>query len=83
MIALLIVVYLHIVIGEMVPKNLSFSIPDRAVLVQWDAVGVTPGRHFVDFGAAIQTQTASRFWPSGPGAPRSTLVLRGLPVSKA
>ena len=32
-IALLIVSYLHVVLGEMVPKNLSFSIPDRAVLV--------------------------------------------------
>jgi CBS domain containing-hemolysin-like protein len=31
--ALLIVSYLHVVFGEMVPKNLSFSIPDRAVLV--------------------------------------------------
>lgn len=32
-IALLIVVYLHIVIGEMVPKNLSLSTPERAALV--------------------------------------------------
>ena len=32
-IALLIVSFLHVVLGEMVPKNLSFSIPDRAVLV--------------------------------------------------
>jgi CBS domain containing-hemolysin-like protein len=32
-IALFIVSYLHVVFGEMVPKNLSFSIPDRAVLV--------------------------------------------------
>lgn len=31
--ALLIVSYLHVVFGEMVPKNLSFSIPDRAVLI--------------------------------------------------
>ncbi len=31
-IALLIVVYLHIVIGEMVPKNLSLSAPERAAL---------------------------------------------------
>lgn len=31
--ALLIVSYLHVVFGEMVPKNLSFSVPDRAVLV--------------------------------------------------
>ncbi|MBC7590106.1 MAG: HlyC/CorC family transporter [Salinibacterium sp.] len=32
-IALLIVSFLHVVLGEMVPKNLSFSLPDRAVLV--------------------------------------------------
>lgn len=31
--ALLIVSFLHVVLGEMVPKNLSFSIPDRAVLI--------------------------------------------------
>jgi CBS domain containing-hemolysin-like protein len=32
-VALLIVSYLHVVFGEMVPKNLSFSVPDRAVLL--------------------------------------------------
>ncbi|SDS31339.1 hemolysin family protein [Microterricola viridarii] len=32
-ITLLLVSYLHVVFGEMVPKNLSFSIPDRAVLI--------------------------------------------------
>ncbi len=32
-IALVVVSYLHVVFGEMVPKNLSFSIPDRAVLI--------------------------------------------------
>jgi len=32
-IALLLVSYLHVVLGEMVPKNLSFSLPDRAVLL--------------------------------------------------
>jgi CBS domain containing-hemolysin-like protein len=32
-IALLIVSYLHVVFGEMVPKNLAFSVPDRAVLM--------------------------------------------------
>ncbi|MFD1714125.1 hemolysin family protein [Amnibacterium flavum] len=32
-IALLVVSYLHVVIGEMVPKNISFSVPDRAVLL--------------------------------------------------
>lgn len=31
-ITLVLVSYLHVVFGEMVPKNLSFSIPDRAVL---------------------------------------------------
>ncbi|MGV8973533.1 MAG: CNNM domain-containing protein, partial [Rhodoglobus sp.] len=32
-IALLLVSFLHVVLGEMVPKNMSFSIPDRAVLI--------------------------------------------------
>lgn len=32
-IALLFVSYLHVVLGEMVPKNLSFSLPTRAVLL--------------------------------------------------
>lgn len=32
-ITLLIVSYLHVVFGEMVPKNASFSMPDRAVLL--------------------------------------------------
>ncbi|MCK6081463.1 hemolysin family protein [Microbacterium sp. EYE_5] len=32
-IALLLVSYLHVVFGEMVPKNLAFSLPDRAVLM--------------------------------------------------
>lgn len=32
-VALLIVSFLHVVLGEMVPKNLSFSLPDRAVLL--------------------------------------------------
>jgi CBS domain containing-hemolysin-like protein len=32
-ITLLLVSYLHVVIGEMVPKNISFSLPDRAVLL--------------------------------------------------
>lgn len=32
-IALLLVTYLHVVFGEMVPKNLSFSLPTRAVLI--------------------------------------------------
>lgn len=31
-IALIIVSFLHVVLGEMVPKNLSFSIPERAVM---------------------------------------------------
>ena len=32
-IALILVTYLHVVLGEMVPKNISFSVPDRAVLL--------------------------------------------------
>lgn len=32
-IALLIVTYLHVVLGEMVPKNAAFSVPDKAVLL--------------------------------------------------
>lgn len=32
-ITLVIVSYLHVVFGEMVPKNLAFSLPDRAVLL--------------------------------------------------
>jgi CBS domain containing-hemolysin-like protein len=32
-VALLVVVYLHVVFGEMVPKNLAVSGPDRAVLM--------------------------------------------------
>ncbi len=31
--ALLFVSYLHVVLGEMVPKNISFSLPDKAVLL--------------------------------------------------
>lgn len=32
-VALVLVSFLHVVFGEMVPKNLSFSVPDRAVLI--------------------------------------------------
>jgi CBS domain containing-hemolysin-like protein len=32
-ITLVIVTFLHVVFGEMVPKNLSFSMPDKAVLI--------------------------------------------------
>jgi CBS domain containing-hemolysin-like protein len=32
MIALVIVTYLHVVVGEMVPKNISFSVPTKAAL---------------------------------------------------
>jgi CBS domain containing-hemolysin-like protein len=32
-VALIIVSFLHVVVGEMVPKNISFSIPERAVLL--------------------------------------------------
>src|SRR3546814_1192349 len=48
-IALLLVSYLHVVIGEMVPKNLAFSLPDRAVLLLatplvWVSTAVIPIR---------------------------------------
>jgi CBS domain containing-hemolysin-like protein len=32
-VTLLIVSFLHVILGEMVPKNISFSLPDRAVLL--------------------------------------------------
>jgi CBS domain containing-hemolysin-like protein len=32
-VALLLVTFLHVVVGEMIPKNLSFSVPDRAALL--------------------------------------------------
>jgi len=32
-IALLVVTFLHVVIGEMVPKNIAFSVPERAALL--------------------------------------------------
>jgi CBS domain containing-hemolysin-like protein len=32
-IALVVVSFLHVVLGEMVPKNISFSVPDRSVLI--------------------------------------------------
>lgn len=32
-IAILIVTVLHVTVGEMVPKNIAFSVPDRAVLI--------------------------------------------------
>jgi CBS domain containing-hemolysin-like protein len=32
-VTLLIVSFLHVVLGEMVPKNISFSVPERAVLI--------------------------------------------------
>ncbi len=32
-VALMLVTFLHVVLGEMVPKNLSFSVPDRAALL--------------------------------------------------
>ncbi|MEV5072193.1 HlyC/CorC family transporter [Microbacterium sp. LMI12-1-1.1] len=32
-VALVLVSYLHVVFGEMVPKNLAFSVPDRSVLM--------------------------------------------------
>ena len=38
-VALVVVSYLHVVFGEMVPKNLSFTLPDRAVLLLATAAG--------------------------------------------
>jgi CBS domain containing-hemolysin-like protein len=32
-VALVLVTFLHVVFGEMVPKNLSFSVPVRAALL--------------------------------------------------
>ncbi len=32
-VALLVVSFLHVIFGEMVPKNISFSVPERAVLI--------------------------------------------------
>ena len=32
-VALVLVTFLHVVVGEMIPKNLSFSVPDRAALL--------------------------------------------------
>ena len=32
-ITLIVVSFLHVVLGEMVPKNISFSVPDRSVLI--------------------------------------------------
>ncbi|MDM4764148.1 hemolysin family protein [Galbitalea sp. SE-J8] len=32
-VSLVVVSFLHVVLGEMVPKNISFSVPDRAVLL--------------------------------------------------
>jgi hypothetical protein len=43
---------------------------DRAAFIDWDAARTGPP-HFVDFGAAVQTQTASRFLPAPPAPPMS------------
>ncbi|PZE69285.1 hypothetical protein DEJ27_08345 [Curtobacterium sp. MCPF17_018] len=32
-VALILVTFLHVVVGEMIPKNLAFSVPDRAALL--------------------------------------------------
>jgi hypothetical protein len=49
---------------------------ERAVRVDWDAQRAAIPR-FVDFGAALQTQSAARFVPDAP-APASTLQLTNL-----
>ena len=53
-IALLLVTFLHVVFGEMVPKNLAFSVPDRAALM------LAPPLVFVSrvFGPIIWTLNA-------------------------
>ena len=38
-IALVLVTYLHVVLGEMVPKNIAFSVPERAVAAAGAAAG--------------------------------------------
>ena len=43
-VALAIVVYLHVVLGEMVPKNLAVAGPDRAVLMVRPAARVDRAR---------------------------------------
>ncbi|PJI95234.1 hemolysin family protein [Luteimicrobium subarcticum] len=53
-IALAIVVYLHVVLGEMVPKNLAVSGPDRAVMLfgpplVWMARAVRPVIHALNW----------------------------------
>ena len=55
-VALLLVVYLHVVLGEMVPKNLAVAGPDRAVLLfgpplVWIARGVAPVIHALNWTA--------------------------------
>ena len=54
--ALLLVVYLHVVLGEMVPKNLAVAGPDRAVLLfgpplVWIARAVAPVIHVLNRAA--------------------------------
>jgi len=41
----------------------AVTLVDRAVFVNWDAARQGPP-HFVDFGAAVQTQAAARFVPA-------------------
>ncbi|WP_435300549.1 hemolysin family protein [Timonella sp. A28] len=74
-IALIVVVYLHVVVGEMVPKNMSVSSPDKAVLLfgpplVWIARAVKPiivvlnwaANHFVRWsGVDPKDEVASTF----------------------
>lgn len=47
---------------------------DRVARVAWDEVSVGP-QHFVDFGAAVETQASARFLPEAPRAPEPGLRL--------
>jgi hypothetical protein len=52
----------------------AVTVVDRAVRVDWDAARSAP-LHFVDFGAAVQTQSAPRFVPSAPAASTALQLL--------
>ena len=50
------------------------AVIDRVARVAWDESGGGPP-HFVDFGAAVQTQRAARFLPGAPRRPVPPLLL--------
>ncbi len=51
---------------------------DRAVQVAWDEHTLGAPPQFVDFGAAVQTQSAPRLLPSGPTVVPAALGVQGL-----